>query len=63
MCRLTSIGDHNLTFDAVVILVVSTLLFSAAMSLMTKAKRHELFASSAEYCAIRVVFISNFSSN
>ncbi|KAF1361106.1 hypothetical protein EJ07DRAFT_112507, partial [Lizonia empirigonia] len=63
MSRLTSVGDRNSTFDAVGILVVFTLLFSAAMSLMTKAKRQELFAASAAYCAVLVVFISNFGSN
>ncbi|KAF2113488.1 hypothetical protein BDV96DRAFT_579200 [Lophiotrema nucula] len=60
MYRLTSVVDRNSTFDAVGILVVFTLLFSAAMSLLTKAKRHELFAASAAYCAVLVVFISNF---
>jgi hypothetical protein len=63
MYKLTSVGDRNSTFDAVGILVVFTLLFSAAMSLLTKAKRHELFAASAAYCAVLVVFISNFSNN
>ncbi|KAI4697216.1 uncharacterized protein J4E84_000343 [Alternaria hordeiaustralica] len=63
MYKLTSVGDRNSTFDAVGILVVFTLLFSAAMSLLTKAKRHELFAASAAYCAVLVVFISNFSND
>ncbi|KAL5119189.1 hypothetical protein ACEQ8H_002897 [Pleosporales sp. CAS-2024a] len=63
MYKLTSIGDRNSTFDSVGILVVFTLLFSAAMSLLTKAQRHELFAASAAYCAVLVVFISNFSGN
>ncbi|EAT79898.1 hypothetical protein SNOG_12600 [Parastagonospora nodorum SN15] len=63
MYKLTSVGDRNSTFDAVGILVVFTLLFSAAMSLVTKAKRHELFAASAAYCAVLVVFISNFSND
>ncbi|KAF2129888.1 hypothetical protein P153DRAFT_315264 [Dothidotthia symphoricarpi CBS 119687] len=49
------------TFNAVGVLVVFTLLFSAAMSLVTKAARHELFAASAAYCAILVVFIGNFT--
>ncbi|KAF1939945.1 hypothetical protein EJ02DRAFT_351025 [Clathrospora elynae] len=62
MYRLTTIGDRNSTFDAVGILVVFTMLFCAAMSLLTKAKRHELFAASAAYCAVLVVFISNFSN-
>ena len=62
MYKLTSIGDRNSTFDAVGILAVFTLLFSAAMSVLTKAKRHELFAASSAYCAVLVVFISNFNS-
>ncbi|KAF1934752.1 hypothetical protein EJ02DRAFT_167266 [Clathrospora elynae] len=49
------------TFKAVGVLMVFTLLFSAAMSLLTKAARHELFAASAAYCAILVVFIGNFT--
>ncbi|OCL11250.1 hypothetical protein AOQ84DRAFT_287629, partial [Glonium stellatum] len=63
MYRLTSIGERNSTFDAIGVLVVFTLLFSAAMSLLTKAQRHELFAASAAYCAVLVVFISNFNGN
>jgi amino acid permease len=63
MYKLTSIGERNSTFDAVGVLVVFTLLFSAAMSLLTKAQRHELFAASAAYCAVLVVFISNFSND
>ncbi|KAF2475653.1 uncharacterized protein BDR25DRAFT_253094 [Lindgomyces ingoldianus] len=62
MYRLTSITYRNTIFDAIGILVVFTLLFSAAMSLLTRAKRHELFAASAAYCAVLVVFISNFGS-
>ncbi|KAF2490117.1 hypothetical protein BU16DRAFT_553300 [Lophium mytilinum] len=63
MYRLTSIGKRNSTFDAIGVLVVFTMLFSASMSLMTKAQRHELFAASAAYCAVLVVFISNFNNS
>lgn len=63
MYKLTAGGNRNSTIDAVGLLVVFTLLFSAAMSLLTKAKRHELFAASAAYCAVLVVFISNFSND
>ncbi|OCK73232.1 hypothetical protein K432DRAFT_449138 [Lepidopterella palustris CBS 459.81] len=63
MYRLTSIGKRNSTFAAIGVLVVFTMLFSASMSLMTKARRHELFAASAAYCAVLVVFISNFNNN
>ena len=56
-------NDPNSTFRAIGVLVVFTLLFSAAMSMLTKARRHELFAAAAAYCAVLVVFISNFSNN
>jgi hypothetical protein len=59
--RVQSGGSHNGTFQAIGVLVVFTLLFSAAMSLLTKARRHELFAAAAAYCAVLVVFIGNFS--
>ncbi|KAJ8112314.1 hypothetical protein OPT61_g5297 [Boeremia exigua] len=49
------------TFNAVGVLIVFTLLFSAALSVLTKAARHEMFAASAAYCAILVVFIGNFT--
>jgi hypothetical protein len=64
MYRLTSFGQgsHG-TFNAIGVLVIFTLLFCAAMSMLTKAKRHELFAASAAYCAVLVVFISNFSGS
>lgn len=56
-----SAGNVNTrnTLNAVGVLIVFTLLFSAAMSLVTRAARHELFAASAAYCAILVVFIGN----
>lgn len=63
MYCLTSSGQVASTFHAVGVLIVFTMLFSAAMSLMTKAQRHELFAASAAYCAVLVVFISNFSNS
>lgn len=63
MYRLTTFGvGSRSTFKAIGVLVVFTLLFSASMSLLTKARRHELFAASAAYCAVLVVFISNFSA-
>jgi hypothetical protein len=63
MYKLTTLSSaSNGTFNAIGVLVVFTLLFSAAMSLLTKARRHELFAASAAYCAVLVVFISGFSS-
>jgi len=63
MYRLTSLGNTQSMFSAIGVLIIFTLLFSAAMSLLTKAKRHELFAASAAYCAVLVVFITNFGSS
>ena len=60
MYRLTSFGTRASTFHAVGILIVFTLLFGAAMSLLTGARRHELFAASAAYCAVLFVFIGGF---
>lgn len=48
-------------FEAIGILVVFTLIFGMAMSSLTRATRQELFAASAAYCAVLVVFISNFT--
>ncbi|KAH6719118.1 hypothetical protein BKA61DRAFT_596896 [Leptodontidium sp. MPI-SDFR-AT-0119] len=45
------------------ILLVATLLFSAALALFTKAKRHELLGAAAAYCALLVVFIANLGFN
>ncbi|KAF8853600.1 hypothetical protein BDZ45DRAFT_69975 [Acephala macrosclerotiorum] len=45
------------------ILLVATLLFSAALALFTKAKRHELLGAAAAYCALLVVFIANLGIN
>ncbi|KAL1643048.1 hypothetical protein SLS61_009436 [Didymella pomorum] len=63
MYKLTSVGKDDSTIKAVGVLIVFTLLFSAVMSFVTKAKRHELFAASAAYCAVLVVFISNFGTD
>lgn len=59
MYRLASFEETKDIFAAIGVMIVFTLLFAAAMSLLTKARRHELFAASAAYCAILVVFITN----
>ncbi|KAF4624048.1 hypothetical protein G7Y89_g14125 [Cudoniella acicularis] len=43
----------------IAVLLVSTLIFSGVLSLFTRAKRHEVLASAAAYCAVLVVFIGN----
>ncbi|TVY46033.1 hypothetical protein LSUB1_G000184 [Lachnellula subtilissima] len=43
----------------IVVLLLFTLLFSGVLSLFTRAKRHEILAAAAAYCAVLVVFIGN----
>lgn len=60
--ELSDVGTRASPFEAIGILIIFTLLFSGAMSALTKARRQELFAASAAYCAVLVVFIGNFST-
>lgn len=62
MYELSNVSQRASPFEAIGILIVFTLLFGMAMSGLTKATRQELFAASAAYCAVLVVFISNFST-
>jgi len=41
------------------VLLTFTLAFSAVLSLFTKARRHEILAAAAGYCAVLVVFLGN----
>ena len=59
--RTSSIGQTS-PFAAIGLLMVFTLVFGGAMSSLTRATRQELFAACAAYCAVLVVFISNFST-
>ena len=59
MYHLSSQKTSKTVFEAIGVLMIFTMLFAAAMSLLTKAKRHELFAASAAYCAVLVVFIGS----
>ncbi|KAI9679722.1 MAG: hypothetical protein M1822_007328 [Bathelium mastoideum] len=63
MYSLNISGARSAYRSAVVVLVVFTLLFTGAMPLFTKAGRNEIFAAAAAYCAVLVVFISNFSTS
>jgi hypothetical protein len=45
------------------VLLVFTLAFSAALSLFTRAKRHEILGAAAAYCAVLVVFLGNIGPN
>lgn len=44
-------------------LLLFTLAFSTAVSLFTRAKRHEALAAAAAYCAVLVVFLGNVGNN
>lgn len=59
--RLTIDDDQALRATPICIgtLLVSTLAFSAVLSLFTRAKRHEILAAAAAYCAVLVVFLGN----
>ncbi|KAF5871507.1 uncharacterized protein Bfra_008026 [Botrytis fragariae] len=46
----------------IVVLLVFTFIFSAVLSLFTRAKRHEVLAAAAAYCAVLVVFVGNVGS-
>lgn len=48
--------------DTIAVVLVFTLVFSGALSAFTKARRHEIVAASAAYCAILVVFLGNINS-
>jgi len=60
MYEMAQVGGTASPLESIGILTVSTLLFGLAMSALTTAKRQELFAASAAYCAVLVVFVSNF---
>lgn len=47
MFRLSTDNNRADTFTAIGVLIVFTLLFCAVISMLTKARRHEIFAASA----------------
>ncbi|PVH82395.1 hypothetical protein DL98DRAFT_653150 [Cadophora sp. DSE1049] len=59
--QLTASAEEKAPPSSLVIgiLAVFTVAFSGALSAFTRAKRHEILASSAAYCAVLVVFIGN----
>ena len=64
MYRLTALdAKYPATFKSIAVLVSFTLLFSIAMFLITKAPRHDLFAASAAYCAVLMVFVGNVNNS
>jgi hypothetical protein len=53
------IGTHNSYLLCIATLLVFTLGFSSILSLFTRARRHEILAAAAAYCAVLVVFLGN----
>ncbi len=60
LCEMAEAGGSASPIGSIGVLVVFTLLFGLATCALTSAKRQELFAASAAYCAVLVVFVSNF---
>lgn len=54
-----SMGTQRTDAICIGVLLVFTLAFSAVLSLFTRAKRHEILAAAAGYCAVLVVFLGN----
>ncbi|KAF2657862.1 hypothetical protein K491DRAFT_313155 [Lophiostoma macrostomum CBS 122681] len=57
------IGTRHAYTTCLGILLVFTLAFSSVLSLFTKARRHEIFAAAAAYCAVLVVFLGNVGTD
>ena len=53
------IGTSEAYMTCIGTLLIFTLAFSSVLSLFTKARRHEILAAAAAYCAILVVFLGN----
>lgn len=53
------IGSRRAYMSCIGMLLIFTLAFSSVLSLFTKARRHEILAAAAAYCAVLVVFLGN----
>lgn len=56
---VATLNSNRADPDCMGVLLVATLAFSAVLSIFTRAKRHEILASAAAYCAVLVVFLGN----
>jgi uncharacterized protein DUF6594 len=56
---VTALGSNRTDAICMGVLLVATLAFSAVLSIFTRAKRHEVLAAAAAYCAVLVVFLGN----
>ena len=52
----------RVAYSQIGVIVLSTLFFSGSFSFLTSAKRQEIFAGTAAYCAVLVVFLGNSSN-
>ncbi|PMD40256.1 hypothetical protein L207DRAFT_582474 [Hyaloscypha variabilis F] len=59
LCLTRSSQMGSSTGVVISVLLVFTLIFTAVLALFTRAKRHEILASAAAYCAVLVVFVGN----
>ena len=58
---INDVGTGKAYAICIGVLLVFTLAFSAVLSLFTRARRHEILAAAAAYCAVLVVFLGNVS--
>ncbi|KAL1597861.1 hypothetical protein SLS60_008348 [Paraconiothyrium brasiliense] len=56
---VTNVGGSKGYFGCIAILFLFTLIFACSMAFYSKAKRHEVLAATAAYCAVIVVFLGN----
>jgi hypothetical protein len=59
MYKLSNMSTERTTYAALGVLMIFSLIFAATMSMLTMAKRHEVFAATAAYCAVLIVFIGS----
>lgn len=60
---VNSAGSGKTDSICIATLLLFTLAFSTAVSLFTRAKRHEALAAAAAYCAVLVVFLGNVGND
>lgn len=53
------VGTRRAYMTCIGTLLIFTLAFSSVLSIFTKARRHEILAAAATYCAVLVVFLGN----
>ena len=58
----SSAPSNAISIASLMVMIAFTVIFCGTMAAMTPASRQELFGASAAYCAVLVVFVSNFSN-